>query len=125
MFSRQFCINSTLRWLNFLDHNSRDRIPSTVGICIGISLTITNIETNIDSTLIDVATISLDMTMTMNILCSFTFPYVVNTFNCRITFFSIEFKIPSPATPVAAVNTEVAGVKHAKIGAVTFFLKTT
>ena len=57
-----------LRWRNFFNHNTRHWLPTTVGICIAMTYTISNPESNSNVAFGNLITVTFDIAMTMEIM---------------------------------------------------------
>ena len=114
-----------LRWRNFFNHNTRYWLVTTKSICIAITCTISNPESNSDVAFGNKITVTFNMAMTMEIFTSCTFPHVENPINghCFTTFSSIKCKIPTLTASVAVVNRKSAAVKDSQRCVVMFLFK--
>ena len=110
------CLDLSLRWRNFLDHDSGHGVPSSISICSFLSHTATDINSHSNSSLGNSFAVSSNLSNSVNVrVCSsviFGDMHQAIDSERFATFHTIEGEKPSRTAVETVSDSDVAIVLH-------------
>ena len=121
------CLDLSLRWRNFLDHDSGHGVPSSISICSFLSHTATDINSHSNSSLSDSFAVSSNLSNFVNVaVCSsmicLNMHHTINGERFA-TLYTVEGEKPTRATIETVGDSEVTIVLHFQGCVIGYFFK--
>ena len=116
MFFSVSCLDLSLRWKNFLDHDSGNGVPSSMSICSFLSHAATDIDSHSNGSLADSFAVSSNLTNSVNVAVCFSVIYMNmhHTINGErfATLYAVEGEKPTRTAVQTASDSDVTIVLH-------------
>ena len=121
------CLDLSLRWRNFLDHDSGHGVESSISICSFLSHAATDINSHSDGSLSDSFAVSSNLSNFVNVaVCSsMIYMNMQDTINGErfATLYTVEGEKPTRATIETVGDSEVTIVLHFQGCVIGYFFK--
>ena len=110
------CLDLSLRWRNFLDHDSGHGVPSSISLCSFLSHTATDIDSHSNGSLRDSLAVSSNLSNSVNVaVCSsMIYMNMQDTINGErfATLYTVEGEKPTQTAVQTASDSDVTIVLH-------------
>ena len=121
------CLDLSLRWRNFLDHDSGHGVPSSISLCSFLSHTATDIDSHSNGSLGDSFAVSSNLSNFVNVAVCFSM-ISINEHQAIngerfATLYTVKGEKPTRATIETVGDSEVTIVLHFQGCVISYFFK--